>query len=83
MRGRSAARAEVHRFIELQNDLPRTPGDYDIATLRDVLFMDRDVLMMFDPSLDGIEDYEEGTERRGCATSSSRRGSPRSVTTRP
>jgi hypothetical protein len=37
-------------------DLPPDPRDYDWEGCSDVLFQDHDVLMLFDDSLDGVED---------------------------
>lgn len=45
----------LHVWAEVQNELPRTPSDYNIDLLSDILFEDHDVLMLFNANLDGIE----------------------------
>jgi len=45
------------RFVrEAVGDLPEDGGDFDWSAASDLLFQDHDVLMLFDDSLDGIED---------------------------
>jgi hypothetical protein len=44
---------EVHPWLHL---LPETEADFDWASLREVLTEDSDVDLLYDPSLDGIED---------------------------
>ncbi|WP_328843014.1 hypothetical protein [Streptomyces sp. NBC_00258] len=45
------------RFVrEAVEDLPEDARDFDWSAASDLLFQDHDVLMLFDDSLDGIED---------------------------
>lgn len=54
---------EIHEWIAL---LPRHGGrDPDFDRMRTVLFLDEDVLLLFDPSLDGVEDAESELNRLG------------------
>lgn len=43
-------------FHDWYGHLPASADDEDFAWLREVLFEDHDVLLLFDPALDGIED---------------------------
>lgn len=38
--------------------LPRRPQDEDFGWLKDLLFEDNDVLILYDPAMDGVEDPE-------------------------
>ena len=47
---------EILRFPEYDQSLPRSEDDFDTEILRMSLLQDQDILNLFEPSLDGIED---------------------------
>ena len=49
----------LHVFGEVEQRLPRAAADYQLELLRDELLEDDDVLLLFDPAWDGIENDTE------------------------
>lgn len=57
-RARALTRNRPRRVQETVGDLPEHRRDFDWHACSDMLFQDHDVLMLFDNSLDGIEDSD-------------------------
>ncbi len=63
MRDAAAAVADDWAWIIDEADVPPHPRDYDWDDVRDGLLQDTDILVLFNPDLDGIEDPEDEVNR--------------------
>lgn len=57
-KAKTLLRDRPNRIADLVDELPVSKEDFDWATCLDLLFEDHDVLLLFDRSLDGVEDTD-------------------------
>ncbi|MEY9848505.1 hypothetical protein ABH940_005608 [Streptacidiphilus sp. BW17] len=60
----SLLRSDPGRTAPVVSGLPADPRDYDWNACREALFQDSDLLMLFQPNADGLEDPENEVNRR-------------------